>query len=173
MTETRNLSRFASKANAAFNSITSNATAITAITASNTTVNSIGITTGGSVDVAGNTSVNNNLYSQTTTNRTQALTISVSNVLTVNLAQSNFFTTTLDKNVNTLTVTNVPSGVLVFYIISFNIQGSYSIAWPVSFKWPSGTPPTISNTVNDTQTFVFYTADGGTTTQAFNAGYNR
>jgi hypothetical protein len=147
-----------------------NVTTVNAATLSvGTTVvaNSSGLTT------TANASVNNNLYSQTTTNRTQALTISVSNVLTANLAQSNFFSVTLDKNVNTLTVTGVPSGVLVFYIISFNIQGSYSIAWPASFKWPSGTPPTISNTVNDTQTFVFYTVDGGTTTQAFNAGYNR
>lgn len=40
MTETRNLSRFASKANGVFNSVTANATAITAISIGGTSVNS-------------------------------------------------------------------------------------------------------------------------------------
>jgi len=122
---------------------------------------------------ASSVSVNNNFYSQTTTNKTLAVTISVGNVLTLDLAQSNFFTVALDKNINTITVNNTPNNVVAFYIISFDIDGSYTIAWPGSFKWKDGTPPTISSNTSDTQTFIFYTADGGTTTQAFNAGNNR
>lgn len=168
MTETRNLSRFASIANAAFNSIAANATAVTQISVGGAVVaNSTGITT------SANASVNNNLYYQTTTNRTLPVSITVSNTLTLNVAQSNFFTVTLDRNISTFTVTGVPSSVTVFYIVNFNIQGNHTISWPAGFRWVNATVPTISNTVNDIHTFIAYTTDGGTTTQAFNAGYTR
>lgn len=121
----------------------------------------------------GSVKVDSNLYSQTYTNKTLGITINGSNQLTVDLSASNFFTVPLDKNINTLSVTNVPSGQVVFYVISFTIQGSFVISWPISFKWKDGTPPTISTTTGDVHTFIFYTNDGGTTTQAFNAGYNR
>ncbi len=127
----------------------------------------------GSANVSGNVAVNSNFYSQTTTNKFQAATIAANNNLAIDLAQSNFFTVTLDKNVGSITVTNTPTGVVAFYIIRFDIQGSYSISWPASFKWKDATPPIVSSTVGDTQTFIFYTVDGGTTTQAFNGGNNR
>lgn len=121
----------------------------------------------------GSVKVDSNLYAQTYTNKSLGITINGSNQLTVDLSASNFFTVPLDKNINTLSVTNVPSGQVVFYVISFTIQGSFVISWPISFKWKDGTPPTISTTTGDVHTFIFYTNDGGTTTQAFNAGYNR
>lgn len=116
---------------------------------------------------------NSSLYTQTMTNRSIDVTISVSNELVLDLRASNFFNVTLDKNISTVTINNVPSGAVVFYSICFNIQGNYSISWPASFKWKNGIPPVISSTVNDKQTLVFYTVDGGTVTQGFDAGYNR
>lgn len=136
------------------------------------TVSTANLTVTNSIN-ASSVSVNNNLYSQTTTNKTLQATINGSNVLALDLAQSNFFTITLDKNVSTITISNIPASVVTFFTMSFNIQGTYTIAWPASFKWKDGTPPTISSVVNDIQTFIFYTSDGGTTTQAFNAGTNR
>lgn len=135
--------------------------------------NSTGIITTGTISTSANASVNNNLYYQTTTNRVLPATISVSNTLTLNVAQSNFFSVTLDRNISTFTITGTPAGVTVFYVVNFNVQGNYTISWPTGFRWVSGVVPALSNTANDIHTFIFYTTDGGVTTEAFSAGYTR
>lgn len=139
---------------------------------SNTTpANKLSVT--GTAFVSGNTTVDSNFYSQTTTNKTLTVSIAANNNLSLDLSQSNFFNCDLDKNITSFTLTNVPTSVVAFFIISFAVKGSYTISWPASFKWKQGTTPTLSAFANDTQTFIFYTTDGGTTVQAFDAGYNR
>jgi hypothetical protein len=127
----------------------------------------------GDVSISGNTFTNSNFYSQTTTNKTLSVSFSGSNTLTLDIASSNFFNITLDRNVISITLTNVPNNVVTFFITSFDIQGTYTVTWPIGFKWREGVPPTLSNTVNDVHTFIFYTTDGGVNVNGFDAGYNR
>jgi hypothetical protein len=125
------------------------------------------------VSISGNTFTNSNFYSQTSTNKTLSVSVSGSNTLTLNVASSNFFNITLDRNIDSITLTNVPNNVVTFFITSFDIQGTYTVTWPGSFKWKEGIPPTLSNIVNDVHTFIFYTTDGGANINGFDAGYNR
>ena len=55
--------------------------------------------------------------------------------------------------------------------ISANSSGTaYTIAWPSSVKWPGGTAPTLTNTANAVDIFVFTTYNGGTDWYGFIAG---
>jgi len=55
--------------------------------------------------------------------------------------------------------------------ISANSSGTaYTIAWPSSVKWPGGTAPTLTNTPNAVDIFVFTTYNGGTDWYGFIAG---
>jgi len=94
--------------------------------------------------------------------------------LALNLNTAAVFNVALDSNITTLTLTNVQTtGKSSSFVIVFTADGSArSVTWPASFRWPSGTAPTITSTNNKKDVYVFFTTDGGTTWQAFISGQN-
>lgn len=97
-----------------------------------------------------------------------------SNTLTINLTSATLFDVALDSNITTLTLSNIQaSGYSSSFVLIFTADGtSRTVVWPASFKWPSGTAPTITSTSGKKDVFVFFTIDGGTTWQAFISGQN-
>jgi len=93
--------------------------------------------------------------------------------LTLDLSLSNVFDVSLSASVSTLTISNAPTtGKAYGFTLKVNITGSYTITWPASVKWPSGTAPTLTTTSGKVDVFEFFTVDGGTTYYAFVAGQN-
>lgn len=94
--------------------------------------------------------------------------------LSLNLNTASVFNVTLDGNITTLTLSNVQSsGRASSFVIVFTADGTArSVTWPASFKWPSGTAPTITSTDAKKDVYVFFTTNGGTTWQAFISGQN-
>lgn len=112
----------------------------------------------------------------TATNSTEvrtAPTISAGS-LTIDLNTASVFDVALNANITTLTLSNVQaSGYTSSFVLIFTADGTArSVTWPASFKWPSGTAPTITSTNTKKDVFVFFTVDGGTSWQAFISGQN-
>lgn len=87
---------------------------------------------------------------------------SVSNVLTINLADSNIFTVTMVENVTTLTLQNPGNGQTVNIVFSQDGFGSRTIIWPASFRWPGGVAGVLSTGANDADllTLTYLSAQG-------------
>ena len=98
----------------------------------------------------------------------------LSSTLTISLASYVSFEVTLNATISTVTLTNVPSaGIFVSFVLMITGDGTArAITWPVSFKWPNGTAPSITSTLNKKDVFVFFTTDGGTTWEAMISGQN-
>ena len=96
------------------------------------------------------------------------------NTLTIDLSTGTVFTVALNSNINTFTITNIASGTNVSLVtLVFIADGSVrTVTWPVAFKWPSGTAPTLTTTNGQRDVFTFFTSDGGTTWLAFTSGQN-
>jgi hypothetical protein len=107
------------------------------------------------------------------TQASTTLTIST-NTLTISLASYVSFEVTLNATISTVTLTNVPSaGNFVSFVLMITGDGTArAITWPVSFKWPNGTAPSITSTLNKKDVFVFFTTDGGTSWEAMISGQN-
>jgi hypothetical protein len=131
-----------------------------------------GIDNTGSYTMAGLT-VNGILSLYNATEVKAAPTIST-NTLTIDLNTASIFEVDLDANITTLTLSNVQaSGMSSSFVLIFVADGtSRTVVWPASFKWPSGTAPTITSTNGKKDVFVFFTVDGGTSWQAFISGQN-
>lgn len=97
-----------------------------------------------------------------------------SNTLTLDCSVSNVFAVSLNANISTLTLSNVPSTGNAFALtLSLVANGTaYTVTWPASVKWPGGTAPTLTSANGKVDTFVLTTWDGGTTWYAFTAGQN-
>lgn len=54
-----------------------------------------------------------------------------------------------------------PTGTITEFVLELTNGGAYTITWPASVDWPSGTAPTLTTSGKDI--LVFYTRDGGTT----------
>jgi hypothetical protein len=98
-----------------------------------------------------------------------------SGTLTLDLSGSNFFKVSLNAAITTLTISNVPtSSMAAAFTLEFTADGSArAVTWPASIKWPSGTAPTLTSTNGKSDTFVFYSVDGGTSWKAFVSGQNQ
>jgi hypothetical protein len=96
------------------------------------------------------------------------------NTLTLNCALGNVFAVSLNANITTLTFSNVPaSGTAYGMTLSFTADGTArTITWGSAVKWPGGTAPTLTSTLNKVDTFTLVTWDGGTTWYAYTAGQN-
>lgn len=94
-----------------------------------------------------------------------AVSTIVTNTLTLDLSLSSRFNVSLNANINTLTISNVPlSGNSIDFRIKFTMDGTArSISWPLSIKWSGGTPPTLTSTLNKIDIIDFTTDDGGVT----------
>ncbi len=93
----------------------------------------------------------------------------VSNVVTLDLSLGDRFKSTLNQNVTTVTVTGWPAsgqGRSVMWIIQQNGTGSFTLAFPASWKWPSATIPSITSTANGRDRYALFSEDGGATVDA-------
>lgn len=78
---------------------------------------------------------------------------------TVDCATANYFTKTASGNI-TWVFSNAPSGEYSF-VLRLTNGGAYTMTWPASVDWPSGTAPTL--TASGVDVLGFITDDSGTT----------
>jgi len=79
---------------------------------------------------------------------------------TLNLANGNFFSATVDNNI-TFSFSNFPdSSQYGEFVLLLANAGGWTITWPGTVRWPSATAPTLSG---NTDILVFSSEDGGTT----------
>jgi hypothetical protein len=97
-----------------------------------------------------------------------------SNTLTIDLNQSSIFNVSLNSNIFTMNLINIPSSTQTFnFTIIFTADGtSRAVRWPMTFIWPVGNVPVITNTNGKKDVFNFSTTNGGTTWYGFVAGQN-
>ena len=125
--------------------------------------------------ITANKTFDGNVKLKIFTGTRQNSTIS-SGTLTLDLSLANFFTTTLNANVTTLTLSSVPASPDLSSIvlqIFFNSNTVFTITWPASFKWAGGTGPTLTCLNGKYDTFSFLTYDGGTTWFAYTIEQNQ
>lgn len=94
------------------------------------------------------------------------------NVLTLDLSTSNNFVVSLNANITTLTISNVPaSGTASLFTLRFTADGTArAVTWPASITWVSGSAPTLTSTNNKRDDFIFTSIDGGTSWTGFVGG---
>ena len=106
-------------------------------------------------------------------NETYGAVTSTTNATTVDCEAGNAFSHTLTEN-TTFTFSNPPASGTAY---SFSIEiiqdasaSGFTVTWPASVDWPSGTAPTLTATASAKDVFVFTTRDGGTNWYGFTAG---
>jgi len=88
---------------------------------------------------------------------------------TVNCEAGNSFALSTTGN-TTFTFSNPPaSGTSYGFTLKVTAGGTHTLSWPASVDWPGGTAPDAPAS-GETDVFVFYTVDGGTTWYGFQAG---
>lgn len=94
--------------------------------------------------------------------------------ITFDLNTSNIFTVSLTESISSITISNVPASGIVtnFTLILTYTATPVSITWPLTFDWPGGTPPTLTNSNGKRDIFCFVSEDGGANWYAFNGGQN-
>jgi hypothetical protein len=95
--------------------------------------------------------------------------------LTLDLSTATHFGVTLDANITTLTISNVPNpgGAATSFTVRFIADGTLrTISWPASVVWPSGVAPTMTSTNNKADFMTFISYNGGTTWYGFVGGQN-
>lgn len=90
---------------------------------------------------------------------------STSNAITADCATGNSFYHLLTEN-TTFTLDNPPAsgtfGQINIIIQQDGAGGAYTVTWPASVDWPSGTAPTISTANDAVDVITLFTVDGGT-----------
>jgi len=81
---------------------------------------------------------------------------------------------TLSASVTTLTFSGIQSSTIahMWTVVTLGQGTAYSITWPAAVKWPGGTAPTLTTTLNKRDIYQFITYDGGTTIFAIIVGQN-
>jgi hypothetical protein len=104
----------------------------------------------------------------------QANAVFSSGTLTIDCALANIFTHSITANITTLSILNIPtSGNAIGITLVLTADGTQrTIAWPSSFKFPSGVSPVITSTANKKDVLVFFTYDSGSTWIAVCVGKN-
>ena len=148
-------------------------------TAITTSSNNVGLGTASpraKLDIEGETRLK--AYSE----HVEALSIS-SNEVTINLSLANTFTLTVDRDVDSFVLTNIPSDSTEFTIkISQDSTGSHAVGID-TFKtsggvaipvyWPGGgVLPIMTQSASKTDIYSYKTFDGGTTLYGFVGGQN-
>jgi len=92
--------------------------------------------------------------------------------VTVDCDEANNFTLTTSGN-TTFTFdysgVNLTTNDSYGFTLKVTAGGSHTLSWPASVDWPVGTAPDAPAS-GETDVFVFYTVDGGTTWYGFQAG---
>lgn len=98
----------------------------------------------------------------------------VDGVLALSLATYTVFEFTLTQNITSIVISNTPAaGIMASFMIVTTGDGTArTVTWPANFKWPSGTAPSITSTLNKKDAYVFFSSDGGSSWQAFISGQN-
>lgn len=94
--------------------------------------------------------------------------------IALSLATYTVFEFQLTQNITSITISNTPAaGTMASFMIVITGDGTArTVTWPVNFKWPSGTAPSVTSTLNKKDVFVFFSSDGGSSWQAFISGQN-
>lgn len=127
------------------------------------------------IKVSGSTVVDNNkVFLPNNTSGLGATTSISAGTLTLDLNTSTMFNVAFTSSITGITLSNVQSaGRISSFALMLTADGTArTVVWPTSFRWPGGTAPSITSTVNKVDTFMFYTVDGGTNWQAFISGQN-
>jgi|SRR5665213_260150 len=91
----------------------------------------------------------------------------VSGVLTLDHSTGNIFDVALGANITSIVHSNLPaSGVGYSWTLRLTTSGSYAVTWGSAIRWAGGTAPTLPTTSGKRQSFLCFTADGGTSTDA-------
>ena len=150
------------------------------VTASAADLNTTDVTTLGTseaskvvtADANGDVSLSEELKAKSY-NETYAAVTSSGASTTVNCETGNSFSHTLTES-TTFTFSNPPASGTSY---SFSIEiiqdasaSGFTVTWPTSVDWPSGTAPTLTATTSAKDVFVFTTRDGGTNWYGFTAG---
>jgi len=93
--------------------------------------------------------------------------------LTIDCSAGSLAAVTLTENVTTLSFANVPASGSVYSLtmeLTQDATGGWTVTWPASVTWPSGSAPTLSTGASAVDVITLYTRDGGTTWRAFAAG---
>lgn len=89
---------------------------------------------------------------------------SAAGTLTLDLSTGNSFATTLTENA-TVVLTNPPAtsnyGELIIKITQDGAGGAFTVTWPASVKWPSGTAPVITVTNGAIDEVTLRTSNAG------------
>jgi hypothetical protein len=104
----------------------------------------------------------------------QVITIPVAlNLLTLDFAQGNVFTVSLNANITAISIVNASSisnMTLYFYLI-FTMDGTArTVTWPASVSWAQGTSPVLSSANGNREIFSFLSTNGGTNWLGFAGG---
>ena len=90
----------------------------------------------------------------------------------ISLSSGGAFSLTLSGN-TTISFADAPAtGASGFSLaITQDAGGSgFTVTWPASVKWPTGTAPVLTATADKTDAFIFTTSDGGTSFVGLVAG---
>ena len=104
-----------------------------------------------------------------------ASTVSIeTNTVILELSAFSYFLINLNANITTMTFNNPKiAPQITSFVLQLSADGTIrSVTWPVSVRWPGGTAPIITNTVNKVDTYTFFSYDGGISYYGFPAGYN-
>jgi len=93
--------------------------------------------------------------------------------LTVDCATGNVAVITLNQNVTTFTLNNIPSGSYTLVLrLKQDATGSRTMNWPASFLWRPTDQTLLSTAANAIDVIMLWTTDGGTTYLPFlNRGF--
>jgi hypothetical protein len=107
-------------------------------------------------------------------NETKTAPTIASGVLALNCASGNVFHVSLNAAITSLTFSNIPATGSAFglTLILAMTGTAYTITWPASVKWPSGTAPTLTSTNLKSDIIILTTVDGGTVWFAMVGGQN-
>ena len=94
--------------------------------------------------------------------------------LALDCALGNVFHVSLNASVTSLTFSNIPASGSAFGLtLILSMTGTaYTVTWPASVKWPSGTAPILTSTNLKSDIIVLTTVDGGTVWFAMIGGQN-
>lgn len=82
--------------------------------------------------------------------------------ITIDWAAGDIFNVTLGGN-RTIAFDNLKVGQCILFHVTQDGTGARTLTWPASVKWGGGTPPTLTTTVNRTDTFGFECKTAGGT----------
>lgn len=99
----------------------------------------------------------------------------ISSGLTLNLNSGNLFTSSLNSNISSISITGVPvtSEVAVGFSLIFTADGTArTVTWPSDIKWAGNTAPTLTSASGKRDFLTFISTNNGTDYLGFVGGQN-